>query len=106
MEPKQNFTQPPPRFTEAALVKELEEKEIGRPSTYATILGVIQNRSYVVKEENRFRPTDLGFLVSDLLVQHFFEIMDFKYTAHLEEELDEIEEGTKQYRDVSEGILR
>lgn len=100
LEPKQNFTQPPPRFTEAALVKELEEKEIGRPSTYATILGVIQNRSYVVKEENRFRPTDLGFLVSDLLVQHFFEIMDFKYTAHLEEELDEIEEGTKLYVEV------
>lgn len=100
LEPKQNFTQPPPRFTEAALVKELEEKEIGRPSTYAAILGVIQNRSYVVKEESRFRPTDLGFLVSDLLVQHFFEIMDFKYTAHLEEELDEIEEGTKQYVEV------
>lgn len=100
LEPKQNFTQPPPRFTEAALVKELEEKEIGRPSTYATIISVIQNRSYVVKEDNRFRPTDLGFLISDLLVQHFFEIMDFKYTAHLEEELDEIEEGSKRYTDV------
>lgn len=100
LEPKQNFTQPPPRFTEAALVKELEEKEIGRPSTYATILSVIQNRNYVIKEENRFKPTDLGFLISDLLVQHFFEIMDFKYTAHLEEELDEIEEGTKKTLDV------
>lgn len=100
IEPKQNFTQPPPRFTEAALVKELEEKEIGRPSTYATILSVIQNRSYVIKEDNRFKPTDLGFLVCDLLVQHFFELMDFKYTAHLEEELDEIEEGTKQSVDV------
>ncbi len=100
LEPKQNFTQPPPRFTEAALVKELEDKEIGRPSTYAAIISVIQNRSYVVKEENRFKPTDLGFLVSDLLVRHFFEIMDFKYTAHLEEELDEIEEGTKETLDV------
>jgi DNA topoisomerase-1 len=100
LEPKQNFTQPPPRFTEAALVKELEEKEIGRPSTYATIISVIQNRNYVVKEENRFKPTDLGFLVADLLVQHFYELMDFKYTAHLEEELDEIEEGTKQTLDV------
>lgn len=100
LEPKQNFTQPPPRFTEAGLVKELEEKEIGRPSTYATILSVIQNRNYVIKEENRFKPTDLGFLISDLLVQHFFEIMDFKYTAHLEEELDEIEEGTKKTVDV------
>jgi DNA topoisomerase-1 len=100
LEPKQNFTQPPPRFTEAALVKELEEKEIGRPSTYATILSVIQNRNYVIKEENRFKPTDLGFLISDLLVRHFFEIMDFKYTAHLEDELDEIEEGTKQTVEV------
>lgn len=100
LEPKQNFTQPPPRFTEAALVKELEDKEIGRPSTYASIISVIQNRSYVVKEENRFRPSDLGMLVSDLLVQHFYELMDFKYTAHLEEELDEIEEGTKQPVDV------
>ncbi len=100
LEPKQNFTQPPPRFTEAMLVKELEEKEIGRPSTYATILSVIQNRSYVTKEDNRFKPTDLGFLVTDLLVRHFYEIMDFKYTAHLEEELDEIEEGSKKTLEV------
>ena len=96
VESKQNFTQPPPRFTEAGLVKELEEREIGRPSTYASIVSVIQNRNYVVKEENKFKPTDLGFLISDLLVQNFFELMDFKYTAHLEEELDEIEEGTKE----------
>src|SRR4029079_17489268 len=100
LEPKQNFTQPPPRFTEAALVKELEDKEIGRPSTYATIISVIQNRNYVIKEENRFKPTDLGFLVADLLVKHFYELIDFKYTAHLEEELDEIEEGTKQTLEV------
>jgi len=100
IEPKQNFTQPPPRFTEAALVKELEERDIGRPSTYATILSIIQNRNYVIKEENRFQPTDLGMLVSDLLVEHFYELMDFKYTAHMEEELDEIEEGTKLSLDV------
>ena len=100
LEPKQNFTQPPPRFTEAALVKELEDKEIGRPSTYATILSVIQNRNYTIKEENRFKPTDLGVLISDLLVQNFDELMDFKYTAHLEEELDEIEEGSKVSLDV------
>jgi DNA topoisomerase-1 len=100
LEPKQNFTQPPPRFTEAALVKELEDKDIGRPSTYATIISVIQNRNYVVKEENRFKPTDLGLLISDLLVRHFDELMDFKYTAHLEEELDEIEEGSKETIDV------
>ncbi len=100
LEPKQNFTQPPPRYSEAALVKELEEKEIGRPSTYATILSVIQNRNYVVKEENKFKPTDLGFLVGDLLVANFDELMDYKYTAHLEEELDEIEEGTKETLEV------
>jgi DNA topoisomerase I len=100
LEPKQNFTQPPPRFTEAALVKELEDKEIGRPSTYASILSVIQNRNYVIKEENRFKPTDLGMLISDMLVQNFDELMDFKYTAHLEEELDEIEEGSKESLDV------
>jgi DNA topoisomerase-1 len=100
LEPKQNFTQPPARFTEAALVKELEDKEIGRPSTYASIISVIQNRNYVIKEENRFKPTDLGLLISDLLVQHFDELMDFKYTAHLEEELDEIEEGSKESLEV------
>ena len=100
LEPKQNFTQPPPRYTEAALVKELEDKEIGRPSTYASIISVIQNRNYVIKEENRFKPTDLGLLISDLLVQHFDELMDFKYTAHLEEELDEIEEGSKESLEV------
>jgi DNA topoisomerase-1 len=100
LEPKQNFTQPPPRFTEAALVKELEERDIGRPSTYASIISIIQNRNYVIKDDNRFKPTDLGFLISDLLVEHFYEIMDFKYTAHLEEELDEIEEGSKKTLDV------
>lgn len=100
LEPKQNFTQPPPRYTEAALVKDLEDKEIGRPSTYAAIISVIQNRNYVIKEENRFKPTDLGLLISDLLVKNFDELMDFKYTAHLEEELDEIEEGSKESLEV------
>jgi DNA topoisomerase I len=78
----------------------LEEKEIGRPSTYATIISVIQNRNYTVKEENKFKPTDLGMLVSELLVKNFDELMDFKYTAHLEDELDEIEEGKKESLDV------
>lgn len=100
LQPEQKFTQPPPRFSEAALVKELEEKEIGRPSTYATILSVIQNRNYAVKEENRFKPTDLGMLVEELLMSNFFELMDYKYTAHMEEELDEIEEGTKKPLEV------
>ncbi len=91
--PEQHFTQPPPRFTEATLVKTLEEKGIGRPSTYATILTTIQDREYVVKVEGKFSPTELGFVVNDLLVASFADIFDIQYTARMEEELDEIEEG-------------
>ena len=91
--PQQHFTQPPPRFTEASLVKELEEKGIGRPSTYAAILSTIQERGYVVKEKTQLKPTELGFLVTDLLVKSFPEIFDVGFTAHMEEELDRIEEG-------------
>ena len=91
--PRQHFTQPPPRFTEATLVKEREEKGIGRPSTYASIMSTIQEREYVVKEKGRLRPTELGFLVTDLLVKSFPEILDVKFTAHMEEEFDMIEEG-------------
>ena len=90
---KQHFTQPPPRFSEALLVKTLEEKGIGRPSTYASIISTIQERDYVNKVENRFRPTELGVLVNDLLVNHFPVIMDVAFTAKMEEELDKIEEG-------------
>jgi DNA topoisomerase-1 len=93
LDPKQHFTQPPPRFSEALLVKTLEEKGIGRPSTYAAIISTIQDRDYVTKVENKFRPTELGVLVNDLLVSHFPVILDVAFTAKMEEELDKIEEG-------------
>jgi DNA topoisomerase-1 len=89
----QHFTQPPPRFSEASLVKELEENGIGRPSTYASIIATIEARDYMEKREGKLYPTELGFLVTDLLVQHFQDIMNVEYTAALEAELDEIEEG-------------
>jgi len=91
--PKQHFTQPPPRFSEAMLVKELEENGVGRPSTYATIIATLQNREYTTRDKKRFVPTELGLLVNDLLVENFGDIMDVTYTARMEEELDEIEEG-------------
>lgn len=91
--PEQHFTEPPPRFNEATLVKALEEKGIGRPSTYASILSVIQNRDYVEKQQGRFYPTELGMVVNDLLVKNFRDIFDIPYTARMEEELDEVEEG-------------
>jgi DNA topoisomerase-1 len=97
LDPKQHFTQPPPRFTEASLVKELEENGIGRPSTYATILATLQNREYVEKVEGKFVPSELGLTVTDLLVSHFGDIVDVGYTAKMEEELDEIEEGRLDY---------
>jgi len=91
--PEQHFTEPPPRYNEATLVKALEEKGIGRPSTYASILSVIQNRDYVEKVQNRFFPTELGMVVNDLLVKNFSDIFDVAYTARMEEELDEVEDG-------------
>ncbi|MEN8264521.1 MAG: type I DNA topoisomerase [Nitrospirota bacterium] len=91
--PKQHFTQPPPRFTEATLVKELEAKGIGRPSTYAAILSTIQDRKYAEKNEGKFKPTELGEVVSDLLVERFSELMDYNFTANMENNLDKIEEG-------------
>jgi DNA topoisomerase-1 len=95
--PKQHFTQPPPRFTEALLIRDLEEKGIGRPSTYATIISTIQERKYVEKVEGRLKPTELGHVVNDLLVQHFPEVLNVQFTAKMEEELDEIEEGEKDW---------
>jgi DNA topoisomerase I len=100
LDPKQHFTQPPPRFTEASLVKEMEENGIGRPSTYATILATLQNREYAVKEEGRFHPSELGMLVTDLLVEHFGDLVNVEYTARMEEELDEIEEGKLPWQDA------
>jgi DNA topoisomerase-1 len=95
--PTQHFTQPPPRYTEASLVKTLEENGIGRPSTYATILSIIRNREYVEVEKRRFRPSELGLLVTDLLVGSFPQLMDVEFTAMMEETLDEIEEGKKSW---------
>ncbi|MDO8588245.1 MAG: type I DNA topoisomerase [Armatimonadota bacterium] len=91
--PEQKFTEPPPRYTEATLVKTLEENGIGRPSTYATIISTIQDRGYVVLEEKKFSPTELGLAVTDLLVSGFPDIMDVKFTATIETKLDSIEEG-------------
>ena len=96
--PEQHFTEPPPRYTEATLVKELEEKGIGRPSTYATIISTIVEREYVSKDQGRFTPTMLGEKVSELLVKSFEDIFDVGFTARMEEELDEIEEGKLPWR--------
>ncbi|HKT24084.1 MAG TPA: type I DNA topoisomerase [Terriglobales bacterium] len=100
LKPEQHFTEPPPRYNEASLVKELEEKGIGRPSTYAAILGTIQERQYVQKIGGKFVPTEIGLVVTDLLVKNFSEIFDPAYTARLEEELDEIEEGKEKWTDA------
>lgn len=98
LEPHQHFTEPPPRFTEASLVKELEEKGIGRPSTYASIMSVIQDKEYVKKIEKRFHPTELGKLVNDLLVASFPSVIDVGFTAQMENELDEVEEGKRSWQ--------
>ncbi|MBC7074379.1 type I DNA topoisomerase, partial [Candidatus Parcubacteria bacterium] len=96
--PTQHFTQPPPRYTEASLIKELEKHGIGRPSTYAAILATIQERNYVKKDEKkRFYPTPVGILVNDLLVKHFPDIVDIKFTAKMEDDLDKIANGEKNW---------
>ncbi|MDW8106847.1 MAG: type I DNA topoisomerase [Armatimonadota bacterium] len=98
--PSQHFTQPPPRYTEATLVKTLEQYGIGRPSTYATILSTIQERGYVVLENRTFKPTPLGEAVNDFLVKYFPDLFDVPFTAHMEAELDEIEEGRADWVQV------
>ena len=102
IEPKQHFTQPPPRYTEASLIKTLEEKGIGRPSTYAAILSNIQGKEYVKLEKRFFHPSELGFVVTDLLVAHFPEILDSKFTASMEKKLDEVEDGSNSRIEVLE----
>ena len=97
LSPEQHFTQPPPRYTEASLVKALEERGIGRPSTYAPILGTIQDRGYVLRVEKRLEPTELGMLVNDLLVEHFPDVVDVDFTANLEEHLDDIAQGRRKW---------
>lgn len=96
--PKQNFTQPPSRYTEATLVKALEEKGIGRPSTYAPIISTIQDRRYIAKEGKALKPTELGVIVNDLMKKNFSDIVDVEFTAELENELDDIENGGKQWK--------
>jgi Topoisomerase IA len=97
LHPDQHFTQPPPRYTEAALIRTLEEFGIGRPSTYAPILSTIQARGYVVREEKRLAPTEIGFTVNDMLVKYFPDVINTGFTATMEEELDEIAEGAHDW---------
>lgn len=113
IESKQNFTQPPPRYSEGTLVRELEARGIGRPSTYAPIIATLQDRTYVIKEKGRFIPTDLGMFVVAFLIQHFAELMDVAFTARMEEELDRIGEGDadgleslKKYHALLDGYLK
>jgi len=95
--PKQHFTQPPSRFSEASLIKELEERGIGRPSTYATILSTILSKEYITQDKQRLSPTELGFIINDLLVENFPGIVNAEFTAKMEESLDGIEEGQQSY---------
>ena len=97
IEPKQNFTQPPARYSEATLVKALEENGVGRPSTYAAIISTIVEKEYVMLQQRKFKPTDLGRLVNDLLVAHFPSILDIEFTASMEENLDKVEEGKSNW---------
>ena len=101
LKPAQHFTEPPPYYNEASLIKALEEYGIGRPSTYAPTLATIQTRRYVIKDEDkRLKPTDIGILVNTLLVKHFPDIVDIKFTAKMEDSLDEIAEGKKEWQPV------
>lgn len=99
--PQQHFTQPPARYTEASLIKALEAQGIGRPSTYAPIISTVQERNYIEKDERKyFRPTEIGLVVNDLLVEHFPKIVNIKFTANMEEDLDKIAQGQKQWEKV------
>lgn len=106
LEPNQHFTQPPPRFTEASLVKTLEEYGIGRPSTYASIISVLQNREYVRLDKKRFIPADVGMVVSDLLVNHFSKYVDYGFTSHLEDQLDAISRGEAEWKPAVLGFWK
>jgi DNA topoisomerase-1 len=101
LKPEQHFTQPPPRYTDASLIKDLEEKGVGRPSTYAAILSTIVDKDYAAKDPaGRYLPTDLGNLVTELLVENFKDILDVEFTASMEDQLDKIEEGDKNWVEV------
>jgi DNA topoisomerase-1 len=98
--PEQHYTQPPPRYSEASLVRELEENGIGRPSTYAPILGTLQQRGYVAREDRRLFPTETGLIVTDLLIEHFPNIVNVGFTAHMEADLDRIASGDEPWVEV------
>jgi DNA topoisomerase-1 len=98
--PNQHFTKPPPRFSEASLVKELEANGIGRPSTYSQIINTLKARKYVELDKRRLSPTELGTIVSDLLVKHFEKVFNVEFTAAMEDELDKIEEGSDHWQKV------
>ena len=106
LEPKQHFTMPPPRFSEASLVKELEENGIGRPSTYASILSTIRDKGYVDLIKGYFKPNELGFIVNDLLVQNFPDIFDVEFTAKMEENLDQVESQKLDFLQVLDGFYK
>ncbi len=106
LERNQHFTRPPSRYNEASLVKTLEEEGVGRPSTYAPILETIQQRHYVIRVGNAFKPTDLGIIVTELLLENFPEIVDVEFTARLEDELDKIEEGRRSWQEVLDEFYR
>ena len=104
LDPKQHFTQPPPRFSEASLVKELEENGIGRPSTYATILSTIQEKGYVERQKGYFRPSELGLIVNDLVVKSFPDIFNVEFTAKMEDDLDRVEAAEINSKMILEGF--
>lgn len=104
--PEQHFTKPPARYTEASLVKELESRGIGRPSTYATIISTILERGYVELQDRKLIPTDLGFAVNKILISNFPDVVDYKFTARMEDDLDEIASGKKKYTDVVDSFFK
>ncbi|WP_025113925.1 type I DNA topoisomerase [Lysinibacillus fusiformis] len=106
IEPKQHFTQPPPRYSEARLVKTMEELGIGRPSTYAPTLDTIQRRGYVVLDAKRFMPTELGEIVHQLVLEFFPDIINIEFTAQMEQDLDDIEEGSRQWKKIVEEFYK
>jgi DNA topoisomerase-1 len=97
LNPQQHFTQPPARYNDAALIKRMEELGVGRPSTYAPTISTVQQRGYVQREGRYFVPRDVAYVVNDLLVEHFSEVVDYGFTAQMEEELDEVAEGKKEW---------
>jgi DNA topoisomerase-1 len=102
--PAQHFTQPPPRYSEASLIKELEERGIGRPSTYAAIVSTIMDREYIIQQKQRLYPTELGRLIHEILVENFPKIVDVEFTANMEKSLDEVERGEHPYVELLHGF--